>query len=283
MEVKELKFLLKLVGQDNYRGKIQELKPNSKTKVSETRSICRDLCDREYVACSKTITKIKIHSAGKALLKIDAKDLPVNADELKILKACATKIITPSETRVTPAEKRQELIASLVERGLIAAAETKIEQVWLTKRGKEVLALEYSNRSNATISLNLLDNYLCFLRQYFKSSALPSVTANGNQPQKIEEHSSSNGHKPSDREILQTIKDLDSELGTNNYLPIFHLRDKLQPSLSRKELDDALYRLQRQDKLELSSLVEAVHYTKEQIEAGISQDVGGSLFFLIVN
>ena len=67
MEVQELKFLLKLISKDNYRGKIQDLKPNSKTPISKTRSICRDLCDREYVACSETITKIKINSAGLAV------------------------------------------------------------------------------------------------------------------------------------------------------------------------------------------------------------------------
>ena len=283
MEVKELKFLLKLVGQENYRGKIQDLKPNSKTRMSETRSICRNLCDREYVACSETITKIKINSAGSALLKIDAEDLPVNADELKILKACATETITPGKTKVTPAEKREKLIASLVERGLITAAETKIEQVWLEDRGKEVLAVEYSPQgTNSVLSLNLLNNYLSFLRKYPRSRQ-PEAVVNGNGYKPVFPSEYDNSKKPSDREILQTIISLDSELGTSNYLPIFHLRDKLQPPLSRKELDDALYRLQREDKLELSSLVEAVHYTKEQIEAGIPQDVGGSLFFLMVN
>ena len=286
MEVKELKFLLKLVGQENYRGKISELKPNSKTKISETQSICRNLCDRELVTCSETITKIKINSAGKALLNVDANNLPINDDELKILKACATGTITPGKTKVTPAEKRQELIASLAERGLITAAATKIEQVWLTDRGKEVLAEEYSPKgTNSVLSLDLLNNYLGFLRQYLKRNlSLSTVAANGHKPQiKTEEHNNHNRKKPDDGEILQTIIDLDNELGTGNYLPIFHLRNKLQPPLSRKELDDALYRLQRQDKLELSSLVEAVHYTNEQIEAGIPQDVGGSLFFLMVN
>lgn len=275
MEVIELKFLLRLVGKDNYQGKLNELKPNSKTKVSETHSICRKLCDRELVACSEIITKIKIASAGKALLNLDAK-LPIDADELKILRACATETITPGKTKVAPAE-REKLIASLVERGLICAAEKKIDRVWLTQRGQEELALEYSDRSSATISLNLLNNYLCFLRKYFKSHSVSPITANGHHLQ------AEVSNQLSDREILQTIIDLDSELGTDNYLPIFHLRNKLQPSLSRKELDDALYRLQREDKLELNSLVEAVHYTNEQIKAGIPQDVGGSLFFLEVN
>jgi hypothetical protein len=286
MEVKELKFLLKLVDKENYEGKLSDLKPNSKTKISETESICRKLRDRDLVACSEEITKIKINSAGKALLKLDTNDFPVTADELKILKACATETITPGKTNVTPAEKRQELIASLVERGLIAAATTKIERVWLTETGKKFLAEEYNPKGfNSVLSLDLLKNYLCFLRKYFRSDGITTngQTHNGSNLQIIANGEASNCNKFSDEEILQTIIDLNRELGTDNYLPIFHLRNKLQPSLSRTELDDALYRLQRHDKLELSSLVEAVHYTKEQVDAGIKQDVGGCLFFLIVN
>ena len=292
MEVKELKFLLKLVGKENYQGKISELKPNSKTKVSETEKICRTLCARELVSCSETITKIKIHSAGKALLKVDTDNLAISDDELKILKACASVAITPGKTKVTPAEKREELINKLVERGLITATATKIERVWLTERGKKTLLEEYKPKgTNSVLSLDLLDNYVRFLRKNLCSGSSQSqITVNkefknnGRQPQlKTNGQDSSNGKKPADEKILRTIIDLDKELGTNNYLPIFYLRNKLQLSLSRKELDEALYRLQRQDKLELSSLVEAVHYTKEQIEAGIPQDVGGSLFFLMVN
>jgi predicted transcriptional regulator len=292
MEVKELKFLLKLIGRENYQGKISELKPNSKTKVSETEKICRTLCDRELVTCSETITKIKIHSAGKALLKVDTDNLAISDDELKILKACASVAITPGKTKVTPANKREELINQLVERGLITATATKIERVLLTDRGKKTLLEEYKPQgTNSVLSLDLLHNYLRFLRKNLCSGSFQSpITVNkefnnnGKQPQlNTNGQNSSNGKKPADEKILRTIIDLDKELGTNNYLPIFHLRHKLQPPLSRKELDEALYRLQRQDKLELSSLVEAVHYTKEQIEAGIPQDVGGSLFFLMVN
>lgn len=285
MKVTELKFLLKLVGRENYQGKISELKPNTKMTIPETERICRDLRDRELVAYSEEITKIKINSAGKALLKVDTNDLPITADDLKILKACATEAIISSKTKVTPTEKRQKLIASLVERGLINAAATKIERVWLTETGKKFLAEEYNPKGfSSVLSLDLLNNYLCFLRKYFRLAITTNgQTNNASNSQIIANGQTSKGNKPSDDDILQTIIDLDRELGTDNYLPIFHLRNKLQPSLSRKELDDALYRLQRQDKLELSSLVEAVHYTKEQIQAGIPQDVGGCLFFLIVN
>jgi hypothetical protein len=72
-------------------------------------------------------------------------------------------------------------------------------------------------------------------------------------------------------------------LGTDNYLPIFHLRQKLQPPLSREDLDQALYRLEKSNQLELSSLQEVSAYTPEQIDTGIPQDVGGPLFFIIVN
>jgi hypothetical protein len=88
--------------------------------------------------------------------------------------------------------------------------------------------------------------------------------------------------KPGDEEILQTIQNLDRELSTGNYLPIFHLRQKLEPPLSREDLDEALYHLERNDKIELSALQEVRAYTQEQIDAGIPQDIGGRLFFIIV-
>jgi len=55
-------------------------------------------------------------------------------------------------------------------------------------------------------------------------------------------------------------------MNTENYLPIFHLRQRT--SLSREKLDQALYRLQQNDQIELSSL-QHVTYTPEQIDAGI--------------
>lgn len=262
METQELKFLLKLVGRENYQGKIGELKPNSKTRVSETKRICRALRDRDLVVCQEEISQIKISSAGKALLKLDSQNLPITKDELAILQACASKTIKPSEIKkVKPAAKRQELIVSLIERGFIVATAKEIKEAKLTERGKELLAEEYNPKgTNPVLSLDLLANYLIFLRKYYRQ---PTITT--------------------DEQILQTIIELDKELNTDNYLPIFHLREKLQPPLSREELDNAIYRLQRQGKLELSSLVEAVHYTPEQIEAGIPQDIGGCLFFLSVN
>lgn len=89
-------------------------------------------------------------------------------------------------------------------------------------------------------------------------------------------------NKPSDEEVLQTIRDLDRELHTNNYLPIFYLRQKLQPPLSGEELEQALYRLEGNDKIELSALVEASRYEPAQVNAGIKQRSGSPLFFIKV-
>jgi predicted transcriptional regulator len=271
METKEIKTLLKLLGKRDYKGKVSEVKPNSKTRVSETENICRSLRDRELIAGREDILKIKLTAAGKALLKLDTSQLPITRDELKILQSCSQSNISPSKIRMSSAQKRNELIESLRQKGLIAATATQIKQVWLTERGKEFLLQEYYPQGTASVlSLDLLGNYLHFCRKHLSTFSKIATT-------------NSQENKPTDAEILETIINLDKEMGTDNYLPIFSLRQKLQPPLSRQELDEALYRLQKQNKLELSSLVEAVNYTPEQISAGISQEVGGSLFFLIVN
>lgn len=85
----------------------------------------------------------------------------------------------------------------------------------------------------------------------------------------------------SDDEVLETIKSLGEEHLTDNYLPIFLYRAAL-PQLTRQQQDEALYRLEATDRVELSTLQEMRAYTPEQIKAGIQQDIGGRLFFIIV-
>lgn len=124
------------------------------------------------------------------------------------------------------------------ERGLISA-EIKMKRVkadvWLTERGIEVLRDEYvpNKGNNPVISLDLLGNYVQFLRNNLrvKSEQVSTLVSDN-----IESYSDINSNI-SDEEILETIKKLDWELGTENYLPIFHLRHKLQPPLLRDDLD----------------------------------------------
>lgn len=262
MDTNELKFVLKLLGFPNYRESLAKIKPTSKTPASEQKRICRQLLKRELVAVSDEISKFKIAPPGKALLNLEPTSLPVTDRELKILKSCQKEAITPGKTGI-PASEAQKLIQALAQKGLIQVNETdrKIKEVWLTQQGQDYLRNEYAPKGSATISLDLLNNYLHFLR----NSADDSIP------------------KPSDEEILQTIQDLDKELGTDNYLPIFHLRQKLQPPLNREELEQALYRLEGDDKIELSALVEASRYSPAQVNAGIKQLSASPLFFIKVN
>jgi hypothetical protein len=273
MDTNELKFVLKLLGCPNYRsslsaGGFKDFKGKDK--------ICRDLGDRGLVDYSREIASVKILPAGRALLKTAKDQLPLRPSEVKVFETLgkASGKIAPSKINVksVKSQERDAILQGFHARGLIEV-ETKIKrqkaEVWLTEQGQEYLREDYTPKkgANPVISLDLLTNYLRFMRK----------------PQTPHTPDPTGLNKPSDEEILQLIQDLDRELGTENYLPIFHLREKLQPSLSRDELDQALYRLQRNDQIELSSLQEAIAYTPAQIDAGIPQDIGGSLFFIAVN
>ncbi len=85
-----------------------------------------------------------------------------------------------------------------------------------------------------------------------------------------------------DEQVLETIKELDTELGTENYLEIYHLRNSY-PQVKRLDMDAILYRLQKSNRIDFSTLQEVSAYTPEQIDAGIPQIIGGQLFFLMVN
>ena len=238
----------------------------------------------EYVDYSREVATVKILPPGQALLKLDSAQLPIDNKELKVLEKIGKSSgkIAPSEIKVSSlkSDERDAILKTLSERGLIAA-EIKMKrvkaEVWLTERGIEVLRDEYNPEGKANIDFNLLGTYVRFLRKNLRLKSEQVST-----PDHVESHFDITSNI-SDEEILETIKKLDRELGTENYLPIFHLRQKLQPPLLRDDLDQALYRLQKSDKIDFSTLQESSAYTPEQIDAGIPQNIGGQLFFLIVN
>ena len=286
METKELKFILKLLGCPNYRtGLSSSIFDGFK---SEKNKICRDLGELEYVDYSREVATVKILPAGQALLKLDSTQLPIDDQELKLLEKISKSSgkIAPSEIKVSglKSDERDVILKTLNERGLIAI-EIKMKrlkaEVWLTERGIEFLRDEYipHKGNNPVISLDLLGNYVQFLRKNLRVKSEQVFTLVSDN---VESYSDINSNI-SDEEILETIKKLDRELGTENYLPIFHLRQKLQPPLLRDDLDQALYRLQKSDKIDFSTLQEVSAYTPEQIDARIPQNIGGQLFFLIVN
>ncbi|MBD2345331.1 transcription factor RcaD [Anabaena subtropica] len=280
MDTNELKFLLKLLGFPNYRT---GLSASAFSSFKGKDKICRDLSDRELVDYSREIATVKILPAGQAVLTLEVGQLPITDKELKVLEKIskASGKIAPSKITSLKAGERDTILKTLSERGLIEAEQQLKKakgEVWLTERGIEYLRDDYNpnKSSNPVISQELLGNYVRFLR---KTLAVKSETINTLPPVKVE----SSVETIDDEEILLIIEKLDRELGTENYLPIFHLRQKLQPPLSRDELDQALYRLQKSDQIELSSLQEVSAYTPEQIDAGIPQNIGGSLFFITVD
>ncbi len=278
MDTNELKFLLKLLGCENYRS---SLTGNVFKSFKGKNSICQSLGDREIIDYSREIANVKILPPGKALLELDAAQIPIEEKELKILESVgkASGKVAPSKIKSSlKAAQKEEILKKLSDRGLIEAEiklkKTKAE-VWLTERGIELLRDDFVAKkgTNPTISLDLLNNYLRFLRKTLqKKSEQAGITT---EP-------AVDITNITDEDILQIILKLDKEIGTENYLPIFHLRQKLQPPLSRDELDKALYRLQADDKIDLGTLQEASAYTPEQIDTGIVQNAGGPLFFISV-
>ena len=285
----ELKFVLKLLGCEDYQGKITALKPNSGTSASERDRICKALSGRGLVEYSSKIDRFSLDSAGRTLLGLDTTSLPVTPDELKLLKACKGKkgYATPGEVSGIAADSGQDLVTSLAERGMVKVSKDSIQEVWLTAQGKQFLLHEYEPSGNyfAAASATMIGSYVKFLRENLGketsgySSGLPTGQPGRQSPSAIPIGSQA---KPDAQAVLQKIKQLDPIYGNKNYLPIYHLRDNLQPSLSRAELDSILYTLQREGQIDLDSLHDQGQYTKEQMAMGIHQDNGGYLFFISV-
>lgn len=268
METIELQFILKLLGFEDYRAPLSKIKLNSTTSEVEREEMCRKLCDRGLLMCSYKISKFKIAPPGKFLLKQDSEELPLTKQERKVLQASAKGRITAKESGI-PAEEQQVVIQSLADRSLIEVKpkHKKIRDVWLTERGKEYLQYEYNpSESCAVLSPEVLSNYIQFLRKSFQEIAPSSMKM----------------QIVNDEKILLTIQELAHQLVTDNRVPICHLREKLYPLLSREELDESLYRLERLEKIELSELqaANACAFSSEQIDAGIAQEIGAPLFFV---
>jgi hypothetical protein len=277
METNELKFLLKLLGFNDYRAGLSAFD----VFKTEKNKICKALGDRELVDYTREITAVKILPPGQTLLK-DPGELPITAKELKVLEKIskASGKIAPSKITSPKAAERDAILEGLSQKGLIEAEKSIKKakaEVWLTERGIEYLRDDYNPDKGVqpAVSLESLGNYLRFLRKTLRVKAKEVSTSL--PPVNITEQ------ELSDEEILQIIEKLDRELGTENYLPIFHIRQKLQPPFSRDELDKALYRLQRNDQIDLSTLLDPTPYTPEQVDAGIKQNVGASLFFISIN
>lgn len=244
----ELKFLLKLQECRNYRAYLSH--PGFKAFRAKDK-ICQNLAKDGLVDFSREIVTVKPSAAGQALLNVTG-ELPVSVLELKLLKkiAAAKKIsLSQLRTAALSAAQRDATLQSFLNRGLIEV-ETRLKrqkaEVWLTPVGQSCLG-------------ELLNQFQTFRQS---PTALPS--------------------RPSDAEVLEIVQALDQEVSSNNYLPLFYLRQKLQTALLREELDEILYRLEQNDQIELRAIVHTESYESEQLSAGIQTRSGSLLFFVKV-
>jgi len=290
-EAGELKFLLDLVSYDGCCSKLTKVKMSSKTPAIVRNATCDSLIAKGYLECDREILEFVIGASGKTLLSKGVENLPIqpSEQEMKVLKAAQQKI-TPSKLKMVPAGERQNLIQNMAERGLLEIKKTAIKEVWLSARGRQFLQEECEPKGGWTLTATKIGHYLSFLRtcnNQQSAQTLPIGQPRGQQPlaQPGSQPSAmpiGSASKPDKDSLLRHITQLDQLAGNNNFLPIFHLRDKLQPPLMRSELDSMLYALQREGKIDLSSLHDQGKYSQAQMAAGILQDNGGYLFYISI-
>ena len=200
-----LKFILKLLGCKDYRSRLAASVFNS---FKNKKKICQDLGARQLVDYTREVGSAKILPAGQDLLKLDPGQSTITHKELKVLKriAQAQGRITPSEIKVLSvrAHRRDAILKNLSEKGLIEI-ETKVKrqraEVWLTKRGIKYLRDNYNphRSTNPIISLELLDNYVRFLR-----NTLPAKSVQENKSRNVDEKC-----------VTKKVTDISDELSKN--------------------------------------------------------------------
>ena len=216
----ELKFLLRLLGCEDYRGKITALNPSSKTPTAERDRVCEALSSKGFVEYDSEVAYFKIAPPGRTLLTLDTTSLPVTPDELKVLKACKDRM-TPGKLPV-PANARQQLISSLAERGMLTITKYTIKEVRLSAQGKQFLRDEYDPTGNSPVATGTtLGHYVKFLRESLgeasSSQRLPASQPRGQSSGAMPIGSQT---KPDAAAVLQQIRQLDQLVGSDNYLPI---------------------------------------------------------------
>lgn len=231
--------------------------------ASQRQAVLERLVGRGFIGSTEVGTGTKarkaaplyqILPAGRAYVALAATPGAIAATDRPLLDWLAQQpgpvALKALPRKGPPAKDRSGALDRLSSQGLIrteTALSAKAGAVWLTERG--------------LACLQDLAARLAALRQ--------------GEPPVLD--------KPGEEQVLAAIAALDRELGTGNYLPLFHLRNRLQPPLSRDELDQALRRLEQRGAVTLSTLQEGRQFSPAELAAGIPQVVGGPLFYIILN
>lgn len=283
----ELKFLLQLLMFPNYRAPISRIRPNVKTTAAKRDRLGQQLGQKGLVDFDVTVTRFVLTAAGRTLLTLDRTVLPITPDELLVLRSCRGGSVTVGQIQAkVPKDQRQRLVNGLAQRGLVKITKSHIGEVRLTDAGQRFLEADCMPKGHSpAVSWTVMSAYRQFLRQQrspdtmqdtSNADVVAAIGGEGRLPP------AAPGEALTPDTVLQMITDLDGVLHTENYLPIFDLRAKLQPRWSRQAVDQALYQLQREDRIDLSTLQDVTQYQPAVIASGIPQDIGGPLFFISV-
>ncbi len=233
-----------------------------KRTTAKKADLCAEIAQKGLLDYDRDIAVVSLLPPAHHLLGLPSLPVPLETYDLWLLQRLAKKDSVATPTQLfkagVKAEVRDQRLSALQEKGLVqlkTKLKTKKARVWLTDAGHTLVQQWLDSITQGTpTQLELLNTNV-------PDPPLSTVL-------------------PSDADVLAWIQKLNDSLGGNNYLPIFHLRQQLQPPFSRQELDQALYRLQQQDQIELSTLQDTNPYSPEQIQAGIQQDFGNPLFFI---
>ena len=207
MKIQQVKILLQLLKQNDYQGKIGEIKPNSKTTISVTEKLCYQLYDRELIEITEKNQTIICNKKSDQVINNDR----YNQLEQKILQQCQNKKVKISTIKITPASKRDLLIEKLAKEKLITITDKKITHVKLVEKGQQFLAEELlvEGLGNATLFKPLLNDYLTFIRNYFQAKN-KHILCSSKILNKTEEKENIEHDKPiNSDDVLQVIKKLD--------------------------------------------------------------------------
>jgi len=264
LELAHIKLLLKLVAFPRYEGAINAkgIAPNSKTSQATCRRLARELVQRELIEAPPQIEKIHTTEAGTQAAFDPA--IPLEPAVRRLLKDARRKGVTLANKSVRALGSEPEAtLRQLETQGLVTLAET-MRWIRLSEAGRRFLSETYRpTQTGGQFTPQMLGNYAAFLRS--ELAAAPAAS-----PETLDADA-----------LYQTVERLQQDV-PGGLVPLYAVREAVEPPLDRATTDAHLYALARDDRIELITVQEQSNFTPQQLAAGIPQRAGGPLFYVTI-